>query len=99
MNKIILLLAAAAAAQTPNLDFLTNQVDGRELRQMLPRYQKAEVERRRRATPVSREEFRRRFVADHRRKGGTHRQAFLNEALAAFFVRLDTRDALRTKIR
>lgn len=63
MNKIILLLAAAAAAaQTPNLDFLTNQVDGRELRQMLPRYQKAEVERRRRATPVSREEFRSRFV-------------------------------------
>lgn len=60
---LTLLLTAGAAAQEPNLDFLSGQVDGRALREMLPAYLKAEASRLRRTTPVSAEEFRRTLVA------------------------------------
>jgi cephalosporin-C deacetylase-like acetyl esterase len=58
----ILLLAAAASAQTPTLDFLTNQVDGRALRQMLPEYLKDQVRRHRTASPATPQAFRARFI-------------------------------------
>lgn len=52
------LLLASACAQEPALDFLTNQTDGRGLRDMLPNYLKAQVRERRSATPATPEEFR-----------------------------------------
>lgn len=57
-----LLLLPAVLAQTPNLDFISNQVDGRTLRVMLPNYLKDQVEQRRRTSPASTAEFRKRFI-------------------------------------
>ncbi|HPT27293.1 MAG TPA: acetylxylan esterase [Bryobacteraceae bacterium] len=57
-----LLLPAAALAQPPNLDFLTNQVDGRTLRDMLPDYYRAQVKQHRRTSPATTAEFRKRFI-------------------------------------
>jgi cephalosporin-C deacetylase-like acetyl esterase len=57
-----LAVAVSAAAQTPKLDFLSNEVDGRALREMLPAYLKGEVRRHRTATPAAKEEFRARFI-------------------------------------
>lgn len=56
------LLPMLAHAQQPNLDFLTNQVDGRALRQMLPDYLRNKVRNERRQLPATKEEFRRRFA-------------------------------------
>lgn len=63
MRRIaLLLLTAAASAQTPNLDFLSNQVDGRALREMLPTYLKEQVRVHRRSTPASTAAFRAGFL-------------------------------------
>lgn len=56
------LLPLLAHAQQPNLDFISNQVDGRALRQMLPDYLKNKVRAQRRQSPASKEEFRRLFI-------------------------------------
>ncbi len=56
------LLLSAAFAQEPALDFLSNQTDGRALRDMLPNYLKQQVRQRHRATPASPEEFRAAFL-------------------------------------
>ncbi len=58
----LLVLTLAASAQTPNLDFLTNQVDGRALREMLPTYLREQVRLRRNTAPTSVETFRARFI-------------------------------------
>jgi cephalosporin-C deacetylase-like acetyl esterase len=58
----LLVLTIAASAQTPNLDFLTNQVDGRALREMLPTYLREQVRLRRNTAPTSRATFRARFI-------------------------------------
>ncbi|MBI4893248.1 MAG: acetylxylan esterase [Acidobacteria bacterium] len=56
------LFLTAAFAQEPTLDFLTNQTDGRGLRDMLPNYLKQQVRQRHRATPASPDEFRAGFL-------------------------------------
>ena len=58
----LVLLTAAASAQTPNLDFLTNQVDGRALRDMLPAYLKEQVRVHRLTSPPTVAAFRARFI-------------------------------------
>jgi cephalosporin-C deacetylase-like acetyl esterase len=58
----LLLLPAIAPAQTPNLDFLTNQVDGRALRDMMPNYLKDQVRQHRRTSPATKQEFRQKFI-------------------------------------
>ncbi len=58
----LLFLPAIAPAQTPNLDFLSNQVDGRALRDMLPDYLKQQVRQHRRTSPATLSEFRARFI-------------------------------------
>lgn len=59
---LALLLLPAALAQTPSLDFISNQVDGRTFRVMLPNYLKDQVKQRRRTSPASTAEFRKRFI-------------------------------------
>lgn len=59
---LMLLAAGAAMAQGPNLDFLTGQVDGRGLKQMLPDYLRARAKALRRTSPVAVAEFRARVI-------------------------------------
>ncbi len=81
---IALLIAAGAAAQEPNLDFLSGQTDGRGLREMLPAYLKQQVRSRRRTAPAPVEEFRRRFIAG---LGGLPQRTPLNARVAGILQR------------